>query len=80
LTTRLDPIIVCSSIAYEKGMKDADDVHCVHQLVLVHGRERAKELVTPKARSLVDIAAEVMADDTQRIGISYTGFCLIPEL
>jgi hypothetical protein len=24
----------------------------------------------------VDIAAEVMADESQRIGISYTGFCL----
>ena len=57
-------------------MKNAEDVHSVHQLVLVHGRERAKELVAPKARLLVDIAAEVMADDTQRIGISYTGFCL----
>lgn len=29
-----------------------------------------------KMRPLVDIAAEVLADDTQRIGISYTGFCL----
>ena len=45
-------------------------------MVLVHGRERARELVDPKARPLVDIAAEVMADETQRIGISYTGFCL----
>ncbi len=27
-------------------------------------------------RPLVDIAAEVLGDDTQRIGISYTGFCL----
>ena len=33
-------------------------------------------MVDPKQRSLVDIAAEVLADDTQRIGISYTGFCL----
>jgi hypothetical protein len=44
--------------------------------VLVHGRERARELVTDKLRPLVDIAAEVMADESQRIGISYTGFCL----
>ena len=48
----------------------------VHRLVLVHGRERARELVDAKIRPLVDIAAEVLADDTQRIGISYTGFCL----
>src|SRR3984893_5507331 len=33
-------------------------------------------MVDARARSLVDIAAEVVADDTQRIGISYTGFCL----
>jgi hypothetical protein len=48
----------------------------VHHLVLVHGRERAREMVDPKMRLLIDIAAEVMADETQRIGISYTGFCL----
>lgn len=48
----------------------------VHQLVLVHGRERARELVDAKTRPLIDIAAEVLSDDTQRIGISYTGFCL----
>ena len=33
-------------------------------------------MVDEKIRPLVDIAAEVMADETQRIGISYTGFCL----
>lgn len=48
----------------------------VHQLVLVHGRERAREMVAPNQRLLVDIAAEVMADETQKIGISYSGFCL----
>jgi hypothetical protein len=48
----------------------------LHHLVLLHGRERAREMVPEKQRSLVDIAAEVMADESQRIGISYTGFCL----
>jgi len=52
------------------------DIPNVHRLVLVHGRERAREIVDAKTRPLVDIAAEVMADETQRIGISYTGFCL----
>ena len=33
-------------------------------------------MVSEKQRSLIDIAAEVMADENQRIGISYTGFCL----
>jgi Plasmid encoded RepA protein len=57
-------------------MEGSGGAHEIHRLVLVHGRERARELVDPKARPLVDIAAEVMADETQRIGISYTGFCL----
>jgi hypothetical protein len=48
----------------------------VHQLVILHGRERARLMVDARLRPLVDIAAEVLADDTQRIGISYTGFCL----
>jgi len=52
------------------------DASSVHRLVLLHGRERAREMVDAKTRPLVDIAAEVMADETQRIGISYTGFCL----
>src|ERR1700710_2181062 len=33
-------------------------------------------MVPERQRPLVDIAAEVMADESQRIGISYTGFCL----
>jgi hypothetical protein len=48
----------------------------IHQLVLVHGRDRAREMVEPRHRGLVDIAAEVLADESQAIGISYTGFCL----
>jgi hypothetical protein len=57
-------------------MKDGDPAHGVRQLVLLHGHERAREMVPPKQRLLVDIAAEVMADEKQTIGISYTGFCL----
>ena len=53
-----------------------NDIPNVHRLVLVHGRELAREMVDARTRPLVDIAAEVLADDTQRIGISYTGFCL----
>jgi hypothetical protein len=33
-------------------------------------------MVADKHRPLVNIAAEVLADEQQRIGISYTGFCL----
>src|SRR5690348_4612330 len=57
-------------------MEESDAALGVHRLVLLHGRDRAREMVEPKARLLVDIAAEVLADESQRIGISYTGFCL----
>jgi hypothetical protein len=57
-------------------MREGDAAHGIHQLVLVHGHERAREMVPAKHRQLVDIAAEVMADERQNIGISYTGFCL----
>lgn len=57
-------------------MKESDAAHGIHQLVLLHGHGRAREMVSQKQRLLVDIAAEVLADERQNIGISYTGFCL----
>lgn len=57
-------------------MESRDAAKGVHHLVLVHGRERAREMVPMQQRLLVDIAAEVLADESQNIGISYTGFCL----
>jgi hypothetical protein len=53
-----------------------DDTFRIGHLVLVHGRERARDMVPTDKRRLVDIAAEILCDETQRIGISYTGFCL----
>ena len=67
---------VLLTIAYEGAMDGSEAASKVHRLVLIHGRERAREMVPEKQRPLVDIAAEVMADESQRIGISYTGFCL----
>lgn len=60
----------------EGRMDGGGEATRIHHLVLIHGRERAREMVAAKLRPLVDIAAEVMADEHQRIGISYTGFCL----
>jgi hypothetical protein len=57
-------------------MDSTDAALGVHQLVLIHGRDKARAMVPEKQRQLVDIAAEVLADESQRIGISYTGFCL----
>ncbi len=59
-----------------EDVDETDAAQGVHRLILIHGHTRAREMVDPKARLLVDIAAEVMADEQQRIGISYTGFCL----
>ena len=56
-------------------MADEAD-HGIRQLVLVHGREKARSMVEPERKGLVDIAAQVLADDVGRIGISYSGFCL----
>ena len=46
------------------------------RLAPAHGRERARLMLEPEKRPLADIAAEVMADEDGRIGISYSGFCL----
>ena len=35
----------------------------IGHLVLVHGRERARDMVPVNKRSLVDIAAEVLSDE-----------------
>ncbi|MCW8309061.1 replication protein RepA [Acidiphilium sp. PA] len=48
----------------------------IAQLVLDFGSEQARELVEPRYRPLVDIAQEVLTDERQQIGISYSGFCL----
>lgn len=57
-------------------MDEKADSSRLHQLVRLHGRERARDMVPTKQRALIDIAAEVLADEGHRIGISYTGFCL----
>jgi hypothetical protein len=48
----------------------------IHRLVIQHGREKARELVPARHRHLVDVAAEVLADEAQNLGITYSGFCL----
>lgn len=48
----------------------------IHELVIKHGREAARAMVRPEDRALVDIAAEILADDRQNLGITYSGFCL----
>lgn len=76
LTTKAWADIVEEELLKKRPMREGDAAHGVHQLVLVHGHQRAREMVPERERLLVDIAAEVLADEQQTIGISYTGFCL----
>jgi hypothetical protein len=49
----------------------------IHELVLHHGVERAKALARNKHdRRLVEIAAEMLAEETYRLGFSHAGFAL----
>jgi hypothetical protein len=40
----------------------------IHRLILAHGREKAREMVPVRQRRLIDVAAEVMAEDAQSLG------------
>ncbi len=51
----------------------------IHELVMRHGREGALEAIrrtNPDDRRLVDIAARVLAEESQALGITYSGFCM----
>jgi hypothetical protein len=46
----------------------------VHELLLAHGRETARKMV--EEPRLVDLAAEIMADESDDVSLSYAGFCM----
>jgi hypothetical protein len=47
----------------------------VHRLVIEHGREVAMKKVDPAEHHLVRIAADILAEDDDAIGVTYSGFC-----
>jgi hypothetical protein len=48
-----------------------------HDLVLVHGVETALERVQSRREGrLIRLAAEILAEESQAIGVTYSGFCL----
>jgi hypothetical protein len=47
----------------------------VHKLVIEHGREAALQKVDPAERHLVRVAADILAEDDDAIGVTYSGFC-----
>ncbi|HYE49597.1 MAG TPA: replication protein RepA [Azospirillaceae bacterium] len=49
----------------------------IHQLLRLHGRDTLLRLADSKEeRRVIEIASEVMADESERLGITYSGFCL----
>ena len=48
----------------------------LHELIIRHGREAAREMVPARQRSLVDIAAEILTAETNDFAATYAGFCL----
>ena len=48
----------------------------IHQLVIKHGHEAARQLVAAEDRPHVDAAAAMLAIDNPSLGITYSGFCL----
>ncbi|MFL5288282.1 MAG: hypothetical protein ACJ8AW_46820, partial [Rhodopila sp.] len=50
----------------------------VRQLVLLHGRDAARDMVEPDAEPLVRIASQVLGDDSGRNGYSYSGVIAHP--
>lgn len=55
---------------------ESPEVSQLHELIALHGRRAVYNMVPEKQRSLVDIAAEVLADEQSRTGFTYSGFCL----
>ena len=47
----------------------------LHRLVLDFGKEEALKRVDADERHLVRIAADVLAEETNEIGVTYSGFC-----
>lgn len=49
----------------------------IHELVLRHGHAVAREMVNTRHDKLcVDIAAEILVEESNRLGITHSGFCL----
>lgn len=49
----------------------------IHHLLTLYGRDQLLATAGSKdERRIIEIASEVMADENERLGISYSGFCL----
>ena len=52
----------------------------LHNLIIKHGKERARDLVPIPDRPLIDIASSVLSDEGSEISTTYSGFCLLTAL
>lgn len=48
----------------------------IHDLIIQHGREAARDLVPANQRHLVDAAADILTSESNALGYSYSGFAL----
>ena len=48
----------------------------IYELVAQHGRDTARKLVPFEEKRLVDLAADVLADEKVAAGFTYSGFCM----
>lgn len=48
----------------------------IHELVLNVGVERARQLIGTKHERLVDLVGRLLAEESEELGFSYSGFCL----
>lgn len=59
------------------GFKHFDDMAEVHQLIIQRGVEEARrQAVTKHERRIVEAAYQVLSDDAEKMGFTYSGFAL----
>jgi len=47
----------------------------LHKLLIDYGREQAMRMTDPEDRHLVRVAADILAEEDDAIGVTYSGFC-----
>ena len=48
----------------------------VHELILRHGRQTAADISPGRQRTHIEIAARILEEESNALGITYGGFCM----
>ena len=48
----------------------------VHKLIVQHGREAARRMISEQEIPYFNIAASILEEESNEVGITYSGFCL----